>query len=77
MDDVGLVWMDWSSRSDDASWVLSQLPLCCPVKREKLKKRNLHRVFTLPYSPLPSSALQLRLIFVVECTDDQPQLFRI
>jgi len=30
MDDVGLVWMDWSSRSADAYWVLSQLPLCSP-----------------------------------------------
>ena len=25
-----LVWTDWSSRSGDAYWVLSQLPLCSP-----------------------------------------------
>ena len=30
MGDVGLVWMDWSSRSGNAYWVLSQLPLCSP-----------------------------------------------
>jgi cellulose biosynthesis protein BcsQ len=26
----GLFWTDWSSRSLNAYWVLSQLPLCSP-----------------------------------------------